>query len=200
MGKKFYGAKTMDGREFTFTSWQNCKEFTKGKSNILFKGFDTYNDLQEWFNNKKIGHTQIDSRSIQIYVDGSYNNRTGKAGWGWVAVKEDKVIDFQYGECKDAAISRQIDGELQAAIEAMSYFADEDIIIVYDYAGIALFATGDWTPRTKISVDYVNYIKNFVDLDRIIFSKIAGHSGNEWNDMADTLAKKGCGIKTKEML
>jgi ribonuclease HI len=197
MGKKFYGVKTMQGKEYIFTSWDECKEFTNGKSNILFKGFDNYHDLQEWFKNKKTRHVldiEVNPDIVRIYVDGSYNSKTKRAGWGWVAIRKDQIIDFRHGECEYEAKSRQIDGELKAALEAMLAFPGEEIVIVHDYAGISNFASGDWTPRTKISVDYVNCIKNFVDLSKIIFQKIQGHSGNVFNDMADSLAKRGCGI------
>jgi ribonuclease HI len=197
MGKRFYGVITPKGERFTFTEWPACEKFVKYKSNIIYKGFQSYEQLQEWFNNQKIIYTQGDDPVfLRVYVDGSYNHKTKRAGWAFVAVGAEGNIFQAKGEVEGPALSRQIDGELEAAIQALNW-ADahgHQITIVHDYAGIAHFAVGNWAPRKEIAKMYKRRVRKYVRCGMVRFQKIYGHSGDEFNDLADKLAKEGCGI------
>ena len=104
------------------------------------------------------------------------------------------VVEFEYGEVTGGNKSRQIDGELRAAAYAMLKYNGKKINIIHDYAGVAHFALGNWTPSTEVSFEYVKFLERAVDLRNVVFTKIKGHSGDEFNDMADHMAKKGCGV------
>lgn len=65
--------------------------------------------------------------------------------------------------------------------------------IVHDYQGISSFVTGAWTPKTVEAKKYTTTMKGLIkeyDL-KIHFVKVKGHSDNEFNDLADKLAKEG---------
>ena len=72
-----------------------------------------------------------------------------------VLIKEILVSD------KDLNGSRQINGELESTIHALRYVLehlneidDKKITIFYDYEGIEKWATGEWTARKDVAIDY----------------------------------------------
>lgn len=137
-------------------------------------------------------------KQADAWVDGSYNARNGLAGYGvYLRIgDEDYEIYGSVTKCGDS--SRNILGEVSAAIVAIKRAIFErcsKIVIHYDYAGIEKWATGEWTCRKQISKDYVKELNNLEKFINISFQKVKAHSGDGNNNRADRLAKLGCGIK-----
>lgn len=137
-------------------------------------------------------------KQAEAWVDGSYNTRNRLAGYGvYLRIgDEDYEIYGSVTKCGDS--SRNILGEVSAAIVAIKRAIFErcsKIVIHYDYLGIEKWATGEWTCRKPISKDYVRELSNLEKSINISFQKVKAHSGDENNNRADRLAKLSCGIK-----
>ncbi len=185
--KKFYAVKSQMTKKI-YSTWDECKLMVQGVSGAQFKGFSSQVEAQAWLDEAAEALTE----GFRIYVDGSYQpSKSTRSGWGIVVLKDEKVIFEDYGVTKGDALSRNIDGELRASLEAMkwAYLNQIKITLVYDYEGIARWALGDWKSKSEIAKLYVQASKDWVHL--VKFEKVAAHSGNVWNEYADKLAKKG---------
>lgn len=146
---------------------------------------------------------------MKIYVDGSYNPKTKV--WGGAAIlmqDDDVVIKEILVSDKDLNGSRQINGELESTIHALRYvlehlqeISDKKITVFYDYAGIEKWATGEWTARKDVAIYYKKRVQRHLMLLRyehkieIIFTKVKAHSGEEFNEKVDRLAKSACKVE-----
>jgi ribonuclease HI len=51
-----------------------------------------------------------------------------------------------------------------------------------------MWATNKWKAESKIATNYKSYAKNKLNL--VKFKKVKAHSGDEFNELADELAKE----------
>ncbi|MDB5106183.1 MAG: rhnA [Fibrobacteres bacterium] len=197
--KNFYAAVFKDGTHRIYSNWPDCQRATSGVADIKFKGFATRDEAHAWIALSVPGEASLNVEetpqqaapgdAILIYVDGSYiHKRCKRAGWAWLAVKDGQVIAKDSGVTEDDALSRNIDGELEAAIQAMDWAARNGnrAVICHDYSGIAMWASGAWQVKAEISKSYVERIRHLKS--GITFRKVVGHSGDKFNDMVDQLA------------
>ena len=126
---------------------------------------------------------------VYVYVDGSYGETSKKAAWSWVAIRENKVIDNAKGLTSHDALSRNIDGELEAAKQALLWAEKQKkaVVLVYDYEGIARWVDGSWKAKSVVAKKYLEEVLPHAYRHR--FQKARSHSGNRWNDYADRLAR-----------
>jgi len=181
---KIYAAKFTDGTHWLGFSWPDCEKLVMGKPGVKYKSFALMEDAEAWISGKR-----VIKKGLRIYVDGSFMPISEHAGWSWVAVENGVEIAYDFGTTPHPAASRNIDGELYAAWKAMEYLAkiQRKGTICYDYQGVESWATGEWNTGSSVSQIYVNRIadiKIWAD-----FEKVTGHSGDEWNERADDLAK-----------
>lgn len=143
---------------------------------------------------------------MKIYVDGSYKQSVNPnvAGWAFAAFNEnDILLRTAHGVVENPA-SRQIDGELEATLEALkwvqankeTYFPNGGKIeIFHDYEGIGKWARNEWKTNTNLTRGYRESV-NMLMLSLIsgnqkvetIFSWVKGHSSDAGNDLVDRLA------------
>ena len=137
---------------------------------------------------------------IHIYTDGSYNETTDTVGFGFVIVSsEGRVIRRGLGTWHNWTESRNVTGECVAALQAIStlhdlgYF-DEPITIHHDYEGVAKWINGEWQAKKELTRWYVG--RFITDCNAFHyhyrFEHVTAHSGDEWNEEADRLAKGAC--------
>jgi len=148
---------------------------------------------------KQFSGSNID-KGLVAYVDGSYLN--GTAAYGVVLLKDNQVIEELNGtlEAKDSTY-HQIGGELKAALEAMKWAVKngyQTLTICYDYAGVKSFATNEWQAENELARFYQSETKRLGI--KINWVKIAAHTGNKWNERADTLAKEAARNKPHKNL
>lgn len=130
----------------------------------------------------------------QAYVDGSYLE--GKVGYGAVLLQDKIVLQEFSGAVTEHTESRQVAGELVAVITIMDYCAQHNISevdIFYDYKGIEQWATGRWKTNKPLTQQYAATVRK--SSVKVRWHKVKSHSGNEWNDRADELAKQGTGVE-----
>lgn len=140
---------------------------------------------------------------MDIYVDGSYNKTTGYYGWAYIGIipTENNFDIVLQGSGTDNIANSiwNVAGELCAVTSAIisAYNSGiNDLDIYYDYKGIEEWAMGRWKAKNEFTKKYVDFINKCKDLGITLrFHKVKGHSGDEYNDMVDKLAKKACGVK-----
>lgn len=140
---------------------------------------------------------------INVYVDGSYNQKTDKVGWAWIQVSGSKIINSKNGELPNKFNANQVMGELYAVMNFINHLDKEQVMIpwlheitfYYDYHGIKKWITGEWKANKEVSQQYKKYMNLMIEKGyRIKFKKVKSHSGNYWNNKVDKLAKKGCNL------
>lgn len=186
-----------------FTDWNECKAEITGVSCPIYKKFKTKEDAINFIkehSNKiaSINNDIINSNSIDIYVDGSFDDIAKIYSYGLVAIKNDNIIyeDSGFGT-SDAASMGNVAGEILGAMKAAQYAYENnyDVLNLYhDYSGIAFWVEGTWKTKNEHTRSYKEYMDKAAKCIRINFIKVKGHSGNKWNDYVDTLAKKAAGI------
>lgn len=131
------------------------------------------------------------------YVDGSFTvNNPTKYGCGVILIEPNgNEIEFSYtNDNKDAVKLRNVAGELSASMKAMVEAIDreyKELVIYHDYIGISAWIDGSWKCKNNITKAYKDFydsqIKNNL---KVHFVKVKGHSGDEYNERVDKLAKK----------
>jgi ribonuclease HI len=132
------------------------------------------------------------------YVDGSYLHERLEFSYGVVLLYNNEVLEFcEKLNDPELALMRNVAGEIKGAEKAMRYCAEHNIhnlLIYYDYAGIAAWCTGEWKATKSGTKAYKAYFNSIKDKLSISFRKVKAHSGNKYNEIADKLAKKALGI------
>lgn len=137
---------------------------------------------------------------IEIYVDGSCI-KNNKGGFG-VVVTENNNILTTYSERFEDTTNNQM--ELKAILWAMHYIIDNNItdkVIIYSDSQYAISSFRDWAPTWErngwlrargepvLNLELVKEgYKLLGDYGNIILKKVKGHSGVEFNELADRLA------------
>ena len=93
---------------------------------------------------------------------------------------------------------RNVAGEIKASELAMQYALDNgytSLSIYHDYQGIASWCLGEWKTNKAGTIAYKQFYDDIKDKLKVHFIKVKGHSGDEYNEIADRLAKKALGIE-----
>ena len=209
MGKKKYYVVKEGAKVGIFNNWPECQASVKGYKGAVFKGFETKLEALEWQNSKERAPEDFNASykgdeltesinvDFDVYTDGSYQN--GKYSYGYAFIKDGQVV-FEsngVGEDLEAAKMRNVAGEIAAVQHAVerAIILDVRIRIYHDYSGISLWVSGDWQAKNKFTQAYVTFMRQHQGLYE--FRKVAGHSGDQFNDYVDRLAKEALGISTK---
>lgn len=196
---KFYAVKK-GKKTGIYNTWGDAEKQVKGYSGALYKSFSTKEDAENYLNIESdiIKNTITDITStneLEAYVDGSFDAVTNIYGTGVVIIKRGNVVDkiFKQGNDDRFTSSYQIAGEVFGALEAMIWASNNhfsQLTIYYDYEGIEKWALGLWKANKPISKHYVESFKILSKGLNVSFKKVKAHSGNTYNELADTLAKK----------
>lgn len=207
MAKKNYYVVKRGHKTGIFTSWPECQASVKGFKGAIYKGFETKTEALEWINDGESPTQPKDSETMmtkairdvdfEVYTDGSFTK--GKYSYGYAFVKAGEVVFESYGigEDPEASSMRNVAGEIAAVRHAVEKARSLNvrIRIYHDYSGISHWVTGDWQAKNKFTQAYVEFMRAHRGLYE--FQKVAGHSGDRFNDYVDRLAKKALGIRTQ---
>ncbi len=210
MAKKFYAVKVglIPG---IYENWADCQAQINGYSGAVFKGFATREEAEQFLGGEESrkmpepdGEVQQltlpiwDETEAVAYVDGSYDVATGNFSYGMVIFHDGVEEHFSKKyENSQLASMRNVAGEIEGARAAMQYCLDhklKSVTIYHDYMGIAAWCTGDWKAKQEGTMDYARFYQKAVEQLEIRFQKVKGHSGDKYNELADTLAKEALGI------
>ena len=142
--------------------------------------------------------------TLEIYTDGCcLNNQSNenRGGWAFIAVQEPLKPQMVSGAAINTTNQRM---ELTACIEAMKFGAmtgEKDIHIITDSAYVVNCIKDSWYLKWR-SNGWLNSkrepVKNqdlweifitFLEFQYFKFTHVKGHSGHEWNEKVDQLAK-----------
>ncbi|MDR3572578.1 MAG: ribonuclease H family protein [Anaerolineaceae bacterium] len=199
MAKKYYGVR--NGRTpGIYDNWADCKAQIDKYPNAIFKSFPTEKEAQDYFNTatvqRKNESEQGQESSIDVFVDGSYFQ--GRYSWAF-AVYQNGTLLFSnsgVGDDTEAAKMNNVAGEIAAAVKAMEWAEANNvkpITIHHDYSGIMAWADGSWKAKNRFTEAYAQFASE--RLSWLTFSKVAGHTGVEGNELVDRLAGEALGIK-----
>lgn len=184
-----------------YMTWAECQKQVTGYKGAQFKKFET-RDEAEAFIGGQAAKASIDLNALKpgqmaVYVDGSYNIETQHFGYGIVSFTQGGKQTTCGALSGDYADHRNVAGELLAATEAIRYALDQgmsELFIYYDYAGIRHWALGEWKTNLELTRSYKAFVESVQDRLKLTFVKVAAHTGDVYNEEADRLAKKGCGL------
>lgn len=216
MATKFYAVKKglVTG---IFHTWDECKASVNGYSGAEYKSFSTMEEAKAYLGyepktDMAVVYGQIelpveggarrpgpaDKKVVPIYVDGSYNAATGEFSYGVVVLLNGEEITLSKKfDDEELATMRNVAGEIKGAEAAMQYALEhgiKKIAIYHDYEGIAKWCIGAWKTNKDGTKAYKAFYEAASRQLEITFVKVAGHSGDKYNDMADKLAKEALGI------
>ncbi len=135
--------------------------------------------------------------TLVVYVDGSYNKETGVYGSAAILIHDDEVLaQKSTNGCKMNSMWN-IAGEIAAAalgVRMAEEYMPDHLIIRYDCEAIAKWPTGQWQIKNDFAHQYVKYMHRKRPFD-ISYEHVKAHTGDKYNEMADSLATKAAGMK-----
>lgn len=202
--KKYYAVR--DGRTIgIFESWEECKKQTEGYQGAEYKSFSTREEALAYFNREESPadlnreEPKLPFDTLCAFVDGSFDAKTNRYGSGMVLLYQGEEKTFYKAGGHPTLVSmRNVAGEITASVMAMRYAVANgfpSLVIYHDYEGIAKWCRGEWkTERegTRLYKEFYDSVKDKLDVS---FVKVAAHTGNHYNELADELAKKALGIE-----
>ena len=198
MAKQFYAVKKGRVPGIYFT-WADCKKNIDGFSGAEYKGFDSILEAEAFIRGgtadlvNEESSTDHGSNAI-AYVDGSYNIATKEYSYGAVIFHDGREEHFsEKFNDPEMASMRNVAGEIEGSMYAMRYCLEHGIgnlTIYYDYEGIEKWCTGVWKANKAGTIAYRDYYREVSRQVQIRFVKVKGHSGDKYNELADTLAKQ----------
>ena len=203
MAAKFYAVRK--GRTTgIFTSWSQCQQQVTGYPGASFKSFPTRGEAQRFLETGFAGgqadvpqKAEANAEAV-AYVDGSYHAGTGEFACGAVIFYQAEAFEIsQKFNDPDLAAMRNVAGEIKGSEAAIAFCLEREIQsleIHHDYEGIAKWCTGEGKANKEATKAYRQYYLASSQRLQITFVKVKGHSGDQFNDRADRLAKDALGI------
>lgn len=190
-----------------FNTWDECRKQVIGFSGAEYKSFKTLKEAEEYLKGEDREDTQVafdsddgnrSDKLVVAYVDGSYDIANHRYGSGLVILWKGQKETYNFmGDTAELADMRNVAGEIMGAQRAMEYAVKnkaEKLIIYYDYEGIEKWCTKAWKANKKGTQMYVDAYEKAKKEIEIEFVKVKAHSGDKYNEEADTLAKEAIGL------
>lgn len=216
--KKYYAVKKgkVTG---VFKTWEECRASVEGYPGAEYKGFASMGEAQGYLGIADLAETNAERPKeagepfktnaegraneewpeagwLLAYVDGSYDDSLKKYAFGCVFLLPDGHIYVQYGngDREQSLQQRNVTGEMLGAMYAVKTAmvnGYQGIEIRYDYQGIEKWVTGEWRSKTELTQKYTHAMRNWGGSIEIRFKKVAAHANIRYNELADSLAKRG---------
>ena len=194
--KKYYAVR--EGKvPGMYETWEEWREQVMGYSGAVYKSFKTYDDAVLFIKNEE-KKVEYNSEAI-AYVDGSFSVESAMFSYGAVIFINGKKYEFSKAFSDPDLVSmRNVAGEIKGSEFVMNYCIENNIKsvdIYYDYEGIEKWCTGVWQANKSGTQKYKEFYNRISKELEVNFIKVKGHSGDEYNDLADKLAKSALGIE-----
>ncbi len=132
------------------------------------------------------------------YVDGSYDHSQLRYAYGCALVLPEEVVTLNGSDNHEDYVSmRNVAGEITGSEQAILWALKHNykkITIYYDYEGIEKWANGIWKANKPGTQRYKAFVEEKRQNIDIYFQKVAAHTGVEYNELADQLAKHALGL------
>lgn len=211
MAKKYYAVKAGLTPGIYF-SWADCEKNVKGYPKAVYKSFATLGEAEAFINGTggsaqsepsvtdgEESRPALTESQAVAYVDGSYHKGTKEYACGVVLFhgQDTEYFSQKFSDLGLAAM-RNVAGEIEGSMCAMRYCLEHQIgslTIYYDYEGIEKWCTGAWKANKEGTIAYREFYRQASGKMDIRFVKVKGHSGDRYNDMADSLARRALGLE-----
>lgn len=204
MATKYYAVR-VGRRTGVFLTWAECQKQVTGFPGAVFKSFTTIEEAENFVKGivPKIEESgeqilKAEPGALVAYVDGSYNVANNQFSYGMVLLDGEQELKFQqFFIDEELASMRNVAGEIKGAEAAMRYAVEQGfhkLYIYHDYEGIAKWCQGEWKTNKEGTKAYKAYFDSIRDKLQVVFVKVAAHTGDKYNEMADKLAKEALGI------
>ncbi|MFT5731844.1 MAG: ribonuclease HI [Planctomycetota bacterium] len=132
-----------------------------------------------------------------VFTDGSSVPNPGPGGWGAVWVKNGEVVEHLHGQSPGTTNNRM---ELTALIEAFKMLPEDATETIFTDSRLCVDTITKWAPNWKARgwKKKSGEIKNLELIQELLplyeahpdckLEWIAAHSGNRWNEYADSLS------------
>lgn len=193
-----------------YSTWDECKKQVHGYPGAVFKKFQDFDmdGVRDFMQEVPVNAicTEKDEAPIVpdegvwiAYTDGSYNPETKACGAGLVLFHDNIKETFSKLNDDPAAEGmRNVTGEILAAWTAIDMATSGGackLIIRHDYTGISQWANGKWRANNQYTKAYQAKVAAARYLIDIEFEHVPAHTGVTYNEEADRLAKKACGLE-----
>ena len=137
------------------------------------------------------------SETALLYTDGSYNKDLCIYGCGLILLDESgKEISRQHktGVPQPGQNGWNINGEIEAALMGIQFAINlgyKKIKVYHDYEGVGKWPDKLWKATKPYTRDYADKVIKWRESVSIEFIHVKGHSGNNWNEIADQEARIG---------
>lgn len=183
-----------------FMSWDDCKAQVDGFTGAEYKSFADPSEAMAYLglSDGKEGEDKFPA-GIRAYVDGSYDNGSGRFSCGVVIVETDASGKSETTELnsafddEEAAQQRNVAGEIMGSKIAIDWCRANGVKAVeiyHDYEGIGAWADRRWKANNPLTQGYRDFVEEARKSMDITFVKVKAHAGNKYNELADKLAKK----------
>lgn len=143
---------------------------------------------------KSIKQIDLKENEAIAYVDGSFDIANFTYSYGVVFItKEGKETFSGREDDMELAQMRNVSGEIKGAMVAMEIALKEEkdtLYLHFDYTGIRDWAKGNWKTNKEGTKNYKSFYDSIKDKLDVKFIKVKAHSGVEYNEEADKLAKE----------
>ncbi len=197
-----------------YKTWAECQKQISGFHRPIFYKFKTYEEAEKFMEEgakcvKTIDEVEDNSLPF-VYVDGS-NSKSGNNkfpmvyGYGVILSNgmtfKGNIIENivknpgRKSRYIEKAKMYNVAGEIDAAARAtheMYMLGITEFNMFYDYEGIPLFVTGAFKPEKNdvYITEYINYMHKMMEKVKIHFYSCDSHTGIEFNEKVDKLAKE----------
>ena len=183
-----------------YDSWTECQQQIYKYSGAVFKSFENREDAETYL--REVPEEPINRDLPYAYIDGSYSNtKRCYSGGGFICNAGEIHILQRTGNEPLFMPERNIAGEVMAALITMDKARRlhiPEIVIYYDYAGIANWLDGSWKALKPVAQDYKHFAAKQMQYVTVHFVKVEGHTGIYGNEIADLLAKEAAGVKLRK--
>lgn len=185
-----------------YNTWEECSKEVIGFGGAEYKKFNSYEEALSFIENTVDVSKNFTSDLVMdigddvivAYVDGSFSLELNIYSYGMVILTSHGKETFNgIGKNTELAEMRNVSGELKGALEAIKLAVDRNkkkLYLHYDYAGIEKWAVGEWKTNKMGTKMYKDFYDKMKDKIEVVFVKVKAHSGVEYNEEADQLAKK----------
>ena len=209
---KFYAVKK-GKKPGVYKTWPDCQKQVKGFSGAVYKSFASLEEAETFIGsgsatvsktqqgeeirwlNKDATSERVGADTMSVYVDGSYDKKSGYFGYGGVVLYQDTEKTYKGGRNTEGlAKMRNVAGEIIAAMHAVKIARNAGancVVIYHDYMGIAEWALKSWQAKNEHTKAYQAFMQEQANDLIIGFVKVQAHTGNRYNEEADQLAKDG---------
>ncbi len=197
--KKYYAVIGGKSGTAIYSSWDQCRAQVMGVKGVVYKGFLTRGEAEAFLSQGSAPKPPAGGPPQDLaiaYVDGSYYK--GVFSCGAVLFYQGEQIEFsEKFHDKELAAMHNVAGEIMGALTVIRYCLEKGIPaleIHHDYEGVAKWALGMWKANKPGTIAYAAACKEAMDRLDLTFVKVKGHSGDTYNDLADSLAKRALGL------